>query len=188
MPPAHAHGTECAHVPRIEGPIVNRQIMPNQAQLRQVIGATAYDRDGDKLGNIRPIYYDNDTASPNGSPCIPDCSAAWNGLHISVRRAPSVAGSSWWGFGGGYSRAQDCGRNDSEMTNATSGTPEAKETKLAAMKLGELARTPASCGSRGPRSCTSPNCWRKSRITTTRARGPAARPSAGARPQASCQA
>jgi hypothetical protein len=61
MPPAHAHGTECAHVPRIEGPIVNRQIMPNQAQLRQVIGATAYDRDGDKLGNIRPIYYDNDT-------------------------------------------------------------------------------------------------------------------------------
>jgi hypothetical protein len=55
------------HVPRIEGSSsTDRRTTDHaiQAQLQQVIGATAYDHDGDKLGNIRPIYYDEDTAQP----------------------------------------------------------------------------------------------------------------------------
>jgi uncharacterized protein (TIGR02271 family) len=35
-----------------------------QDQLRDVIGATAYDRDGDKLGKIGQVYYDDDTSEP----------------------------------------------------------------------------------------------------------------------------
>jgi len=35
-----------------------------QEQLRDVIGATAYDRDGDKIGKIGHVYYDDDTDQP----------------------------------------------------------------------------------------------------------------------------
>src|SRR5918911_4053841 len=38
--------------------------MISQDQLRQVIGATAYDRDGDKIGRIGQVYYDDDTNQP----------------------------------------------------------------------------------------------------------------------------
>jgi uncharacterized protein (TIGR02271 family) len=36
----------------------------SQGQLRDVIGATAYDRDGDKIGKIGHVYYDDDTDQP----------------------------------------------------------------------------------------------------------------------------
>jgi uncharacterized protein (TIGR02271 family) len=36
----------------------------SQEQLRDVIGATAYDRDGDKIGKIGHVYYDDDTDQP----------------------------------------------------------------------------------------------------------------------------
>jgi uncharacterized protein (TIGR02271 family) len=35
-----------------------------QDQLRDVIGSTAYDRDGDKIGTIGNVYYDDDTDQP----------------------------------------------------------------------------------------------------------------------------
>ena len=35
--------------------------MTSQEQLRDISGATAYDRDGDKLGEIGQVYYDDDT-------------------------------------------------------------------------------------------------------------------------------
>jgi len=38
--------------------------MFTQDQLRNVIGATAYDRDGDKLGKVGQVYYDDDTDQP----------------------------------------------------------------------------------------------------------------------------
>jgi uncharacterized protein (TIGR02271 family) len=38
--------------------------MITQNQLRDVIGATAYDRDGDKIGKIGHVYYDDDTDQP----------------------------------------------------------------------------------------------------------------------------
>jgi uncharacterized protein (TIGR02271 family) len=38
--------------------------MISQNQLRDVIGATAYDRDGDKIGKIGHVYYDDDTDQP----------------------------------------------------------------------------------------------------------------------------
>ena len=38
--------------------------MITQDQLRDVIGATAYDRDGDKIGKIGHVYYDDDTDQP----------------------------------------------------------------------------------------------------------------------------
>jgi len=38
--------------------------MINQDLLRDVIGSTAYDRDGDKLGKIGHVYYDDDTEQP----------------------------------------------------------------------------------------------------------------------------
>ncbi len=38
--------------------------MITQDQLRDVIGATAYDRDGDKIGTIGHVYYDDDTDQP----------------------------------------------------------------------------------------------------------------------------
>ena len=38
--------------------------MPTPEQLRQAIGATAYDRDGDKLGTIGQVYADDDTEQP----------------------------------------------------------------------------------------------------------------------------
>jgi uncharacterized protein (TIGR02271 family) len=38
--------------------------MITQDQLRDVIGAVAYDRDGDKLGKIGQVYYDDDTSQP----------------------------------------------------------------------------------------------------------------------------
>jgi uncharacterized protein (TIGR02271 family) len=36
----------------------------NQQDLRSVIGATAYDRDGDKIGKIGTVYYDDGTDQP----------------------------------------------------------------------------------------------------------------------------
>ena len=36
----------------------------SQEQLRQLTGATAYDRDGDKLGRIGQVYYDDNTDQP----------------------------------------------------------------------------------------------------------------------------
>jgi uncharacterized protein YrrD len=47
--------------------------MPTQEQLRQVIGATAYDRDGDKLGTIGQVYADDDTDQPK-----------WVSVHIGL--------------------------------------------------------------------------------------------------------
>jgi uncharacterized protein (TIGR02271 family) len=38
--------------------------MITQDQLRDVIGATAYDRDGDKIGKVGQVYYDDDTDQP----------------------------------------------------------------------------------------------------------------------------
>jgi uncharacterized protein (TIGR02271 family) len=38
--------------------------MITQDLLRDVIGSTAYDRDGDKLGKIGHVYYDDDTEQP----------------------------------------------------------------------------------------------------------------------------
>jgi uncharacterized protein (TIGR02271 family) len=38
--------------------------MITQDQLRTVIGSTAYDRDGDKLGKVGQVYYDDDTDQP----------------------------------------------------------------------------------------------------------------------------
>ncbi|MDN5748896.1 MAG: PRC and DUF2382 domain-containing protein [Pseudonocardia sp.] len=38
--------------------------MITQDQLRNLIGSTAYDRDGDKLGKVGQIYYDDDTDQP----------------------------------------------------------------------------------------------------------------------------
>ena len=38
--------------------------MITQDQLRNVIGSTAYDRDGDKIGKVGQVYYDDDTAQP----------------------------------------------------------------------------------------------------------------------------
>lgn len=38
--------------------------MITQDQLREVIGSTAYDRDGDKLGKVGRVYYDDDTDQP----------------------------------------------------------------------------------------------------------------------------
>ena len=38
--------------------------MITQDQLRDVIGSTAYDRDGDKIGKIGHVYYDDDTDQP----------------------------------------------------------------------------------------------------------------------------
>lgn len=38
--------------------------MITQDQLREVIGTTAYDRDGDKLGKVGQVYYDDDTDQP----------------------------------------------------------------------------------------------------------------------------
>lgn len=38
--------------------------MLTQDQLRDVIGSTAYDSDGDKIGKIGKIYYDDDTDQP----------------------------------------------------------------------------------------------------------------------------
>ena len=38
--------------------------MITQTQLRDVIGSTAYDRDGDKIGTIGHVYYDDDTDQP----------------------------------------------------------------------------------------------------------------------------
>jgi hypothetical protein len=38
--------------------------MATQEQLRQVIGAEAYDRAGDKLGRIGQAYHDDDTNEP----------------------------------------------------------------------------------------------------------------------------
>jgi uncharacterized protein (TIGR02271 family) len=38
--------------------------MTSQDQLRDISGATAYDRDGDKLGKIGQVYYDDDTDQP----------------------------------------------------------------------------------------------------------------------------
>ena len=49
--------------------------MITQDQLDTVIGSTAYDKDGDKIGKIGAIYYDDATTSLPGSPCTPACSA-----------------------------------------------------------------------------------------------------------------
>jgi uncharacterized protein (TIGR02271 family) len=38
--------------------------MTSQDQLRDISGATAYDRDGDKLGKIGQVYFDDDTDQP----------------------------------------------------------------------------------------------------------------------------
>ena len=38
--------------------------MITQDQLRTVVGATAYDRDGDKIGKIGQVYYDDETGQP----------------------------------------------------------------------------------------------------------------------------
>jgi uncharacterized protein YrrD len=38
--------------------------MITQDHLRNVIGATAYDRDGDKIGKIGHVYYDDNTDQP----------------------------------------------------------------------------------------------------------------------------
>src|SRR4051794_4629074 len=38
--------------------------MISQDQLRNVVGATAYDRDGDKIGKIGQVYYDDATDQP----------------------------------------------------------------------------------------------------------------------------
>ena len=38
--------------------------MITQDQLRTVIGATAYDRDGDKIGKVGQVYFDDDTDQP----------------------------------------------------------------------------------------------------------------------------
>ncbi len=38
--------------------------MISQDQLRNVIGAVAYDRDGDKIGKVGQVYYDDDTDQP----------------------------------------------------------------------------------------------------------------------------
>jgi len=38
--------------------------MVNQQDLRSVIGATAYDNDGDKIGKIGTVYYDDNTDRP----------------------------------------------------------------------------------------------------------------------------
>src|SRR3954462_3735511 len=36
----------------------------NQEQLGELTGATAYDRDGDKLGRIEQVYFDDNTDQP----------------------------------------------------------------------------------------------------------------------------
>jgi PRC-barrel domain protein len=41
--------------------------MTSQEQVPEVVGTTAYDRDGDKLGRIGQVYCDDDTNQPNGS-------------------------------------------------------------------------------------------------------------------------
>ncbi|QJY44567.1 DUF2382 domain-containing protein [Pseudonocardia broussonetiae] len=38
--------------------------MITQDQLRNLVGTTAYDRDGDKLGRIGQVYYDDETTEP----------------------------------------------------------------------------------------------------------------------------
>ncbi|MBV9919873.1 MAG: PRC and DUF2382 domain-containing protein [Pseudonocardia sp.] len=38
--------------------------MTSQEQLRNVVGTTAYDRDGNKLGQIGQVYFDDDTDQP----------------------------------------------------------------------------------------------------------------------------
>ena len=38
--------------------------MITQDQLRNVVGATAYDRDGDKIGKVGQVYYDDATDQP----------------------------------------------------------------------------------------------------------------------------
>ena len=38
--------------------------MITQDQLRAVVGATAYDRDGDKIGKVGQVYYDDATDQP----------------------------------------------------------------------------------------------------------------------------
>ena len=38
--------------------------MISQDQLRTVVGATAYDRDGDKIGKVGQVYYDDATDQP----------------------------------------------------------------------------------------------------------------------------
>ncbi|WP_226370176.1 DUF2382 domain-containing protein [Pseudonocardia oceani] len=38
--------------------------MITQDQLRDLVGSTAYDRDGDKLGKIGQVYYDDETTDP----------------------------------------------------------------------------------------------------------------------------
>lgn len=38
--------------------------MITQSQLRDVIGATVYDRDEDKIGEVGQVYYDDDTNEP----------------------------------------------------------------------------------------------------------------------------
>ena len=38
--------------------------MITQDQLRNVVGATAYDPSGDKIGEIGQVYYDDDTDQP----------------------------------------------------------------------------------------------------------------------------
>ena len=91
-----------------------------------------------------------------------------------------------------HHHAADSGRREASSAkknrrgNSTPDTPEVSETKLAALKMDELGRTPASWASTGPTSCTSPSCWRRSRTTTTPKRTagstgpiPAAGPPAG---------
>jgi hypothetical protein len=39
-------------------------LMITQDQLRNVIGTTAYDRDGDKIGKVGQVYFDDDTDQP----------------------------------------------------------------------------------------------------------------------------
>ena len=83
--------------------------MVSQDDLRTLIGATAYDNDGDKIGKVGQVYYDDDTSEPKwitvntglfgtNESFVPLQGAALSGERVSVaydkakvKDAPNVA-------------------------------------------------------------------------------------------------
>ena len=50
--------------------------MITNEQLRDVVGATAYDSSGDKIGKVGNVYYDDDNEQPKWLTVHTACSAA----------------------------------------------------------------------------------------------------------------
>ena len=83
--------------------------MITQDQLRNVVGATAYDRDGDKIGKVGQLYYDDATDQPTWvtvntgffgthQSFVPVSGAGFNGDRVTVaydkatvKDAPKIA-------------------------------------------------------------------------------------------------